>query len=205
MRITSLLALASFPLIAFACSSSSGGPDATPTTGGDAATDATSPSTDSGGNPNPGPDASDLDTSVPGTDSGGKDSAASDGDTCTGPTTVDYAKCIEADAGGTGNTFQDFGATPANVVMIDPDYAAGTPAAYDPPCIKIKVGQKVTWGGSFATHPLRPAPCNPTTGDQIPTISGGTLATLTMTTPGIYGFQCLVHSSGGMKGVIVAY
>lgn len=204
MRILSLLALASFPVIAFACSSSSTGSNGSPSTSGDGGTDGTAQA--DGTTPTP-DGASDLDTSTPPSDTGSPDTATSDAaPVCNGPTTVDYAKCIELDAGGTGNTFQDFGASPANIVMLDPDYAAGTPAAYDPPCIKIKVGQTVTWGGNFATHPLRPGACNTATGDQIPSISAGsTPVTLTMTTAGVYGFQCAVHTSAGMKGVIVAY
>ncbi len=118
---------------------------------------------------------------------------------------MDFAKCVEADAGTAGNPFQDFGATDALVNMVTGDYNAGVPSTFDIPCIKIKVGQKVTWQGNFTTHPLIAAPCNPA-GNTIPTGGPGIgTAVLNVTTAGIYGFQCQIHTGQGMKGVIVAY
>ena len=205
MRFTPLFALASAGFIAVACSSSSGS-DTTP---GDASAD-TSTGTDSGGTDStlPGNDAGDQDTSTP-DDSGGADAQKDTGPACPTPTGVDYAGCVEADAGAVdaGGIFVDVGANDTSITYQDNGNYGGD---YTPNCIKIKANQTVTWTGlGFALHPLRPAPCNPTTGDQIPSMSTGTQTSLKFMTPGTYGFHCSLHGGGAdphsMKGVIVVY
>jgi plastocyanin len=70
----------------------------------------------------------------------------------------------------------------------------GVPAQYTNRCAKVKVGTTVTFSGSFANHPLepnggdKPTPIPADTMD----VDGGGLD-VTMTTPGIYGFECAFH------------
>jgi plastocyanin len=61
-----------------------------------------------------------------------------------------------------------------------------------PKCVKVKVGQSVTWTGDFATHPL--AGFNGDTPNPIVTGSGGT-SKITFPTAGTFGFHCQVHPS----------
>lgn len=74
--------------------------------------------------------------------------------------------------------------------------AAGGAITWDftvaPKCVKVKVGQTVTWTGDFATHPL--APFN---GDASNPIVIGTAGTSKITFPvaGTFGFHCLNHPS----------
>jgi plastocyanin len=75
-------------------------------------------------------------------------------------------------------------------------------AHYHPKCLTIKVGQSVTFSGSFAAHPLREA-CGPAA--SLTSTSGGSSATFTFDVAGDYGYYCPVHgtSSGtGMAGSI---
>jgi len=204
-------------LLAIACSSSS----SSPATGGDASADGASSSGASSGTSGASSGTSGTSSGSSGTSSGSSgtsgtsgasgtsgDSGADAAPFCPTTTKPDFAHCIEADAGTGGPAFVDYGATDAVVTMVTGDYTSGTPSYYDPPCIKIKAGQQVSWSGIFATHPLRPAPCNTTTGDQIPSISAPatrTTQSLKMTTPGTYGFTCMVHGTAGMNGVIVVY
>jgi plastocyanin len=75
---------------------------------------------------------------------------------------------------------------------------------YDPKCVKVKVGQSVTFSGTFAVHPLAQASCAPA--QTITSTSSGTTATFTFNTPGVYGFYCTVHGTPqgtGMAGSIM--
>lgn len=73
---------------------------------------------------------------------------------------------------------------------------SGATPQYTPACLRIRVGQSVTWNGDLAKFPLSPGfggSANPI----VPTSSG---TTVTFVFPaGIYGFQ-----SGNMSGVIYA-
>jgi plastocyanin len=214
MRFTSLIAFAAFPpLVAIACSSTSSGnatgsdasADVSASSSGSSGTSGSSSSGSSGTSGTSGTSGSSGSSGTSGsTSSGGTDAGGDGAVQCTGDTTLAYAKCVEADAGTAGNQIQDYGSTTATITSQNGDYAQGIPASYDIPCVRVKVGATVTWTGNFTTHPLRPAECNPTTGDKIAAFNGPGLTTsMVMTTPGIYGFQCLVHSSGGMKGVVI--
>ena len=72
--------------------------------------------------------------------------------------------------------------------------------SYAPKCIKIKVGQSVTFKGSFGGHPLK-AKC-----EEVVTIKEtrtGSSATFKFTKAGYYNYYCIFHDSGtgtGMAG-----
>jgi plastocyanin len=69
---------------------------------------------------------------------------------------------------------------------------------YTPNCLKIKVGQSVTFSGAFSSHPLAQG-CGPAA-----LITNGA-GPFTFNTPGDYGFYCTAHgtrSGGGMAGAI---
>lgn len=78
---------------------------------------------------------------------------------------------------------------------------------YDPPCIRVKKGTKVTFEGAFLSHPLvggtttagMPPVPDPTSPIQ-PTKSG-TSATFTMDTVGIFPYYCEYHIPN-MAGVV---
>ena len=79
--------------------------------------------------------------------------------------------------------------------------------AYAPPCMKIRVGQAVTWSGDLGFHPLRAgaivggvATAQP--GNPVPSISTGNTATATFGAAGDYGYYCANHFAGGMVGAI---
>ena len=65
-------------------------------------------------------------------------------------------------------------------------------AQYTPNCIKIKVGQSVTWNGSFTNHPLMPF--NGDSNNPVTTTSSGTTKSFTFPAAGTYGFACQFHS-----------
>ena len=68
-----------------------------------------------------------------------------------------------------------------------------------PACLKVSAGSTVTIGAS-PIHPLSGtaagSPVNPIPMHQ------SSPATVTFATPGFYSFQCDVHFSLGMKGVV---
>jgi plastocyanin len=77
--------------------------------------------------------------------------------------------------------------------VLDWDYAfAGSPER----CLKIRVGQTVTWVGNFAGHPLEQDQ-----GDTPnPIASHDASGIVTFGTPGIFGFRCNYHFE--MRGAI---
>lgn len=90
------------------------------------------------------------------------------------------------------NTVGDF--VTANVITVDPNTVVYTPA-----CVKVATGSTVTIGAS-TIHPLSGttdgSPNNPIPMHQT------TPQTVTFTTPGFFTFECDVHASVGMKGVV---
>ncbi len=77
--------------------------------------------------------------------------------------------------------------------------------AYTPPCLRIKVGQTVTWNSDFGFHPLgggRVVGGAPMleAGSPITSTSSGNTKTVTFTAAGAFGFFCMVHTD--MQGVI---
>jgi len=77
-----------------------------------------------------------------------------------------------------------------------------SPAAYQPRCMRVKVGQKVTWLGDLASHPLTPHGASESSGASpiVPT-SSGTSAAFTFTSEGVFGFAC-AHHPAQMLGAI---
>ena len=71
---------------------------------------------------------------------------------------------------------------------------------YSPACLKVTAGTMVTIEGS-TTHPLSGL-ANGSANNPIPT--GGKTApqTVTFATAGFYPYQCDIHASIGMKGVV---
>lgn len=104
----------------------------------------------------------------------------------------DPVRCMQAEL-DTGNM------TTAAAVTIAFPTAAG-PAQYTNNCIKVKVGTKVTFAGSFALHPLEP------NGGDVPTPipaqqTSGTTLDITMSSAGTFGYECNFHP-GTMFGAI---
>lgn len=79
--------------------------------------------------------------------------------------------------------------------------------AYDPKCLSIKAGTKVTFvaepdAGDFLEHPLVQA-CGPTR--VLEFREAGTTASFVLSTPGVYGYYCLDHGNpqgAAMSGAI---
>jgi plastocyanin len=63
------------------------------------------------------------------------------------------------------------------------------PAPYSPSAIEAGVGDTVTFGGAFASHPLV------WTDGDFATKSDGTTGTYTFTRPGTFSFHCQIHPS----------
>jgi plastocyanin len=135
------------------------------------------------------------DSTQPGsTDGGGADSAVADGGT-------------DAEAG--------MGMQPVNgcsqadfVTMSDPSSmriitfpTTSSPIQYAPPCMKIKVGQSVTWNGAFTHHPLEPAGGDAMT--PIPALNTGTTTTVAFPRAGTFGFECAAHPNVMFGAILV--
>lgn len=74
---------------------------------------------------------------------------------------------------------------------------------YSPRCLRIRVGQEVTFEGSFSSHPLRQS-CGPA--PLVPAVQQGSSASATTTEAlGIFGYYCPNHGDAdgsGMAGAI---
>lgn len=78
---------------------------------------------------------------------------------------------------------------------------------YTPACMRIAVGQSVTFSGSFAAHPLVGGSIvggvrAPDATSPITSTSSGSSAAFTFATAGAYPYYCDVHGPGGMTGVV---
>lgn len=164
---------------------------------------------------------------TPGTDSGVKSDA--------GPTGTDSGTVTDATAKTDSNVVADTGAdagvaapcTDAELEAPGANYTGadaggqgvggadisfptgGAPVQYSPRCVKIKVGQKVTFAGSFVSHPLesfggqKPSPIPAFTNTNADGGPSGTL-TITFANAGTFGFRCGVHTvamTGAVKVV----
>jgi plastocyanin len=111
---------------------------------------------------------------------------------------VDVGATIDAGVNGCGQ-FTDISAGDVTDGGNTPTITFGSNLHYEPQCASITAGQAVTFSGEFAFHPLQQ-----TAGPAavITPTDGGTLASFTFTQPGIYGYECLKHTSFGMKGAI---
>jgi plastocyanin len=93
-------------------------------------------------------------------------------------------------------TFTDDTTSAAPAIMGPTD---ANPAQYTPNCIHIKVGQSVTWTSDFSAHPLEQA--GGSSGSPIQTTMMGTTVSFTFSSPGTFGFNCMVHP-GIMFGAV---
>ena len=119
--------------------------------------------------PNPGPNPSP--TPTPSSDAGTPKDAS------VPPTPVVNGCTTYADMTAAGATIDG---------PMDPN-----PAQYSPNCVRIKAGQSVTWNVDLSAHPLGAA--GGTTPSPITATSTGTSVTFTFSTPGTYGYHCMVH------------
>ena len=74
------------------------------------------------------------------------------------------------------------------------------PDQYTQHCLKVRVGTRVTFTGSFQNHPLEPD------GGDMPSpiparMQTGTSLSVVFTTPGTFGFECSFHPAA-MFGAI---
>ena len=146
------------------------------------------------------------DTSVPVPDSGTPDTGAKDSstqdsstqdsstqDSSTQDSSTQDSSTVDVDAGPVlvngCATFLD------KTAQNDPraiSFPTGlVPAQYDPNCMKVKVGQSVTWNGAFANHPLIASGGD--SGNPIATTSTGTTKSFAFPAAGTYGFACQFH------------
>lgn len=142
---------------------------------------------------------------------------ADDDNTPPGPKTGIDAAAVDSGGGDTGvDAPIDQGAkVPVRCTQAELDAADKTgdmavqiafptgpgPAQYTNNCIKVKAGTtKVTFTGSFQSHPLEPNGGDTPT--QIPTLQRtGTTLDITFTTAGTFGYECNIHP-GVMYGAI---
>lgn len=111
-----------------------------------------------------------------------------------------------ADAGATVN-----GCTPADFAASDETAAAapraiafpmgGAPAQFTPHCMKIKVGQSVSWNGNFSAHPLEAMGGD--SGNPIAQVSTGTTTSIAFPSAGTFGFDCANHPSSMFGAILV--
>ncbi|MFT3842091.1 MAG: hypothetical protein QM723_34185 [Myxococcaceae bacterium] len=93
-------------------------------------------------------------------------------------------------------TFDDYTTTAATIT-----FGSGN-NVYTPKCIKVKLGQLVSFQGNFSNHPLRQA-CGPIMNMLEASTGQGT--DFTFGALGTYGYYCDMHGSstgGGMAGAI---
>jgi plastocyanin len=144
-------------------------------------------------------------------DAGGDASTGSDSSTGEGGPTDSSTATDAADASASpGCTDAELEAPLADntdggavTIVFPPNSMAAAP--FNPRCVKIKVGQQVTFVGGFETHPLEP--WGGTTPSPIPaqnkTPDAGALV-ITFTSAGTFGFRCDYHPlvmSGAVKVV----
>jgi plastocyanin len=73
-------------------------------------------------------------------------------------------------------------------------------ATSDDRCMRVKLGQTVTWNGNFATHPLGTQGGNSPNPIAAPSTPTPESRTVTFGNTGTFGYVCTRHSS--MKGAI---
>jgi plastocyanin len=102
------------------------------------------------------------------------------------------------------------GCTPAMAVdLTDPGASRSIQISddfYTPRCLRIAVGQSVTWNGDLDRHPLAPGILRPSMvevqpGSPIPMVSTGLSAMATFPDAGLWAFYCPLHPPG-MAGVV---
>jgi plastocyanin len=187
-RLTSIFLFALVATSGYACSSD----DTTPT-------------------PFAGPDGGALADGAAGGDAGKVNDAGAQGDSnAVTDSAVDSAvpaPCTDAELDAPAANFTGADAGGQGAGGADISFPTGAlPSQYTPRCVKIKVGQQVTWTGAFASHPLEAFGGD--TPSPIPAFTsadpdGGTLAVV-FTPPGTFGFRCGIHTvamTGAVKVV----
>lgn len=104
------------------------------------------------------------------------------------PTTVNECTDADFDAVASFPAGGDFTKFPGADISFPTGPAA---TQYGNRCVKVKVGDVVSFAGSFTDHPL--APSGGTTPSPITSTSTGTTTSFTMTTAGTFGFHCTAH------------
>ncbi len=138
-------------------------------------------------------------TSGGGGDAGGGSDSGADSSTADSGGGTDSSSDAPAIVNGCGTAdFADHtAASDARAITFPGD--SELPAQYAPPCIKIKVGQSVTWNGGFTAHPIEPAGGD--TNTPILATSGVTTKSFAFPNAGTFGFECANHPLS-MKGAV---
>jgi len=144
---------------------------------------------------------------APGTDGGLGVACAGPGECASGVCTsghcaAPFDPCAPGFAGcGSATDYVDATLSTGAVVVAFP---AGGETSYSPKCLRVHLGQDVTFRGSFDSHPLDQA-CGPLAGG-IPSVGGGSSTVISFDVAlGTYGYYCQNHGSpsgGGMAGAI---
>ena len=131
-------------------------------------------------------------------------SADADGSTSANDATADAADAADSSQGDAGFSLNGCNAA----AFADADYTAPDASrlirfpladgglAYDPQCMHVKAGEKVTWSGDFEMHPLGPQggdPNNPIPNGVFDAGPDGAL-TIDFAEAGTFGYACQVHS-----------
>lgn len=138
-------------------------------------------------------------TSSGGADAGGGDSGG--GDSSIADSASDSATDARSTVNGCGTAdFADHtAANDARAITFPGDTAF--PAQFAPPCMKIRVGQSVTWNGGFTGHPLEPM--NGDMSSPIVATTGVTTKTFAFPTAGTFGYDCANHPATMLGAILV--
>lgn len=128
------------------------------------------------------------------------------------------AACGGDDTGGDSTGSGSSGGDDGKVNGCDPAAAADHTAdaevtinfgnfQYDPACIRIKAGSKVTWKGAFGSHFLTGGTASggkltPDASSPIKETKSGDSATFEFPTAGTFPYYCIQHGASGMAGAV---
>ena len=109
-----------------------------------------------------------------------------------------------------GCTQADFDATDARAPAGDAGasvraitFPKGLPVAqYTPRCMKIKVGETVSWTGGFDIHPMEAFPADPNNPITVTDFGFGSVS-FAFAKAGSYGFHCQDHSLDMFGAILV--
>jgi plastocyanin len=110
-------------------------------------------------------------------------------------TPITFARC-----GTVGTPYLDLTSSTATTIT----FPAGGSDAYSLPCVRVRLGQSVTFQGTFQSHPVKQA-CGPVSGGVPTTSSGSSLTVVLDRALGTFGYYCTNHGSSsgsGMSGAI---
>lgn len=142
-------------------------------------------------------------------DCGGSCAGCPDGARCLSPIDCASAVCVGGScAAAEGACEGSYAGCAAFVDLTDPGanrtivFSPGG-RIYVPACARVRLGQTLTFEGSFADHPLRPA-CGPAP-FIAPTSQGSVVSFTQQSAIGTFGYYCVTHGSlsgTGMAGAI---